>query len=118
VTVQSVVERLQTGDVTNVVQYGTERLPRPPYVVVRPERDPFRGRALRIIAHYLPDQQRFLEDYVFNKLPDLLSGYEGDTDEGVHFKVEATDEYTDIIAGNDDGTISMERVFLLPGRLF
>lgn len=116
--VQSVVERMQTGSVTNVVQFGTARIPRTPYAVVKPERDPFRGRSLRIIAHFAPDQQRFLEEYVFNTLPGLLSGFEGDTDEGVHFKVQATDEWTDITIGNDDGTISMERVFLLPGRLF
>jgi len=117
VTVQSVVEQVQTGQITNVVQYGTARLPAAPYIVIKPERT-WQGRMLRVIVHMKPDQQKWLEDYVFNKLPDLLSGYEGDTDEGVHFRVEMTQEWTDITDGNDDGTISMERLFLLPGLLF
>lgn len=116
--VQSVVEQVQTGQIKNVVQYGTAQLPAPPYVVVRPIRDPLRGRALYITAHMEPDQQKWLEDYIFNELSDLLSGHEGDTDEGVHFRVEMTQEWTDITDGNDDGTISMERMFLLPGLLF
>ncbi len=116
--VQSIVERLQTGQITNVVQFGTAKLPAPPYVVVRAMRDPLRGRSLYVTAHMEPDQQKWLEDYIFNQLSDLLLDYEGDTEEGVHFRVMMTQEWTDIIDGNDDGTISMERVFLLPGLLF
>jgi len=117
--VASVVERLQTGEISNVVQFGTSKLPAAPYVVVRPERETLgRGRMLVVIAHFEADQQKWLEDYVFNKLPDLLSDYQGVTAEGVHFRVFMTQEWTDITTGNDDGTISMERSFLIPGVLF
>jgi len=113
----AVVQRLQTGQVTNVVRYGTAQLPAPPYVVVRTEqRD--NGRALRFIAHFQPDQHKWLETYVLKELSDLLSDYHGVTDDGIHFRVIPTQEWSDIITGNDDGTISMERVFLLPGVLF
>jgi hypothetical protein len=116
---QTLITRLQTGTITNVVQFGTSVLPAPPYVVLKFERDPAgRGRALRVITHYEPDQQKWLEDYVFDQLSDLLLDYVGETDEGVNFRVHGTQEWTDIITGNDDGTISMERVFLLPGLLF
>jgi len=117
VIVQSVVERVQTGPIKNVVEYGTARIPASPYVVIKPEAT-WRGTMLRVITHMDPDQQKWLRNYVLNTLSDLLSGYEGDTDEGVHFKVEMTQEWTDTTDGNDDGTISMERLFLLPGLLF
>jgi len=117
--VASVVERLQTGAITRVVQYGTSVLPAAPYVVVRPQRDAIRGgRVLAVIPHFAADQQKFLEDYTFNKLSDLLVDFSGVTAEGVHFRVYGTQEWTDIITGNDDDTISMERLFLIPGVLF
>lgn len=117
--VASVVAHLKLGAVANVVQYGAKDLPDPPYVVVRPENSVIRpGRSLVVIAHFEPGQQSMLEDYVFNKLSDYLTDFEGVTAEGIRFHVYATQEWTDIITGNDDGTISMERVFLLPGMLF
>ena len=115
----SVVQRLQIGQITNVVPYGIAQLPAPPYVVVKTERDAVgRGRLLRVIVHFAADQRKWLEAYVFDELSDLLSDWHGETDDGVHFRVGATQEWTDVTSGNDDGTISMERVFLLPGLLF
>lgn len=115
--IPEVVKQLQTGTVKNVVRYGVAKLPAVPYVVVRSEARPT-GRALRCIAHYGPDQQQWLEQYVFDELSDLLSDFDGTTEDGVQFRVQQTQEWTDIITSNDDGTISMERVFLLPGLLF
>ncbi len=115
--IPEVVKQLQTGTVQNVVRYGAAKLPAPPYLVVRSEAQST-GRALRIIGHWLPDQQQWLEQYMFDELSDLLSDFVGKTEDGVQFRVQQTQEWTDIVTGNDDGTISMERVFLLPGLLF
>jgi len=113
--ITKIVEQLKTGTIKNVVPYGVEQLPAPPYVVVRPERDMLgRGRAYRIIVHMQPGQQIFLEDYVFNDLFDLLDNFTATSRNNNYNRLLTENDYTDIIISNDDGTISMERVFLLP----
>ncbi len=113
-----IVARLKTGSIPDVVAFGTSTLPAPPYVVVKPERDALgRGRVFRIIAHAEPDQQVFLQDYVFEELSTLLDGYTAETRLGNRNQVLSEQEWTDIIGNNDDGTISMERVFLVPSQI-
>jgi hypothetical protein len=113
-----IVARLKTGTIPDVVPFGTSTLPAPPYVVVKPERDALgRGRAFRIIAHADPDQQTFIQDYIFEELSDLLDGYTAETRLGNQNQVYSEDDFSDLIGNNDDGTISMERVFLVPSRI-
>lgn len=114
-----IVERLKTGAIKNVVPYGTASLPAPPYIVVRPEEDALgRGRLMRVFIHMSPGQQIFLEDYAFNTVPTLLDDYDADDRHGNYNEVLATPEYGDIVTNNDDGTISMERRFLVPQVMF
>lgn len=114
----AVITKLKTGSISNVVPYGSAR-PAPPYVVVRPEQDPLnRGRVFRIIAHYNPGQQAWLEDYIFNEVKNLLDNYTAETRHENDNQLLTEDEYNDIIVDNDDGTISMERRFLMPSRNF
>lgn len=113
-----IVARLKTGSIPNVVPFGTSTLPAPPYVVVKPERDTLgRGRAFRVIPHVGPDHQVFLEQYLFEELSTLLDGYKADSRLGNYNQVLSEDDWTDLIGNNDDGTISMERVFLTPSRI-
>jgi hypothetical protein len=114
-----IVDRLKEGRIKNVVPYGEDQLPKPPYIVVRPERDPLnRGRKFRIIVHMKPGQNIFLEDFVYKDLSDLLDNF-GAYDRHGNYNILLTEnDYTDIIIANDDKTISMERVFLLPSRIF
>lgn len=115
---KAIIDKLKTGSISNVVQYGSAR-PAPPYIVVRPERDPLdRGRVYRIIVHYSPGQQAWLEDYIFNEVLTLLDDYSAETRHGNDNRLWTETEYTDIIVDNDDGTISMERRFLMPSRTF
>lgn len=114
-----VIAKLKTGKYPRVVAYGVEQLPEPPYVVVKPERDPVgRGRVFRIIAHFMPGQHIFLENYVRNDLDELLSDFMTTTRYGNHNTLLIENDYTDIIVDNDDKTISMERVFLMPSMIF
>jgi hypothetical protein len=115
--ITKIVERLKTGTYKNVVQFGVEKLPSAPYVVVKYEREAL-GALYRVIAHFKPGQNTFLEDYVTDELMTLLDEYESTTRHGNFQKVYATDEMSGIITDNDDGTIAMERVFLAPGILF
>lgn len=114
----AVIEKLKEGSIKNVVLYGSAR-PAPPYVVVRPERDPLdRGRVYRVIAHYNPGQQAWLEDYILGEVITLLDDLAGESRHGNDNLLFTEADYTDIIVDNDDGTISMERRFLMPSRVF
>jgi hypothetical protein len=117
--IDKIVAQLKTGDIKNVIPYGTATGNNKPYIVVRPERDAVgRGTVYRIIVHMDPGQQIFLEDYLKDDVSDLLDGFGSETRHGNYNKLETLDEYNDIIVNNDDGTISMERSFLLPSKLF
>jgi hypothetical protein len=111
--ITAVVAKLKTGSVTNVVPLGVSQLPSPPYVVVKPEQTTA-GRRFRIIGHFLPGQQTFLEDYIRNEVPALLDGAVLTSRHGNENRLELLEEYGDLTVGNDDKTISMERCFLLP----
>jgi len=115
---KAIIIKLKTGTIKHIIQYGSKRPP-PPYVVVKPERDILgRGRAFRIIAHYEPGQQAWLEDYVRSELMTLLDGFAAESRHGNDNLLFTESDYTDIIVDNDDGTISMERRFLMPSRTF
>ena len=114
----AVIAKLKTGSISAVVPYGTER-PGPPYVVVRPEADSVgRGRLFRIIAHFQQGQQAWLEDYIFQELPGLLSDYQLVTRAGNDNITYLEQDYVDIVVDNDDDTISMEGRYLMPSRIF
>ena len=117
--ITKIVAQLKTGSVTNVVPFGMGAMPAPPYTVVKLERDPTgAGTLYRIIAHYNPGQITFLEDYIQNEVPDLLDDFATTTRHGNYQKMELMDEWGGIITDNDDKTISMEKIFLVPGKMF
>jgi len=117
--IDKIVAKLKTGTIKNVVPFGHGATPQPPYIVVKPERDSLdRGRVYRIIVHMLPGQNIFLEDYVMKDISDLLDNFGSTTRHGNYNVLETLQEYYDIITNNDDKTISMERSFLLPSKLF
>lgn len=112
----AIITQLKTGSISNVIIYGSER-PAPPYVVVRPEANE-RGRLFRIFVHYSPGGQAWLEDYCFNEVVILLDNFTAVTRHGNDNQLLIQQDYQDIIVNNDDGTISMERRFLMPSRTF
>lgn len=117
--ITKIVAKLKTGRIEAVVPFGTSPLPDPPYVVVKPERDPVgRGRIFRIIAHFLPGQIIDLEDYIFSDVSVLLDDFQALSRHNNRNILLTENDYTDIINNNDDGTISMERIFLMPSRIF
>lgn len=117
--IDKIVAQLKTGIIKNVVAYGHDSGVQAPYIVVRPERAPLGGgRIYRIIVHMLPGQQIFLEDYIMKDVSDLLDSFGSTTRHGNYNVLETLQEYIDIVTNNDDGTISMERSFLMPSKLF
>jgi hypothetical protein len=111
--ITAVVAMLKTGTVKNVVPFGS-KTPAPPYAVVKGEYEGGFGRRFRIIAHMAVGQQTFLEDYIRSEVATLLDGATLTSRHGNVNKLELEEEFGDIVASNDDGTISMERCFLLP----
>jgi hypothetical protein len=119
-----IIERLQTGSITNVFAFGFFQNVSSPYVCLKPEIYPS-GRGLRVITHYdlgntveeNNANRCALENYIFNELSMLLKDYEYTDANGNYVEVKDAGEYTDIVADNDDSTISMERLFYLPLRL-
>jgi hypothetical protein len=111
--ITKIIERLKTSAIKNVVPYGSNSRPAPPYIVVRPEYNNS-GRLFRIFVHMMPGQQIFLEDYAFGTIPALLDNYAADDRHGNYNHLLPQPDFTDIIANNDDGTISMERRYLVP----
>lgn len=116
--ITKIVEQLKTGTIKNVIAFGELKLPTAPYIVVKYEQDiAGRGWVYRVIAHFKPGQQTFLEDYVVNNIMILLDKFGATTRHGNYQKLYATNELSGIIADNDDNTIAMERVFLAPGYI-
>lgn len=109
-----IVEKLKTLSITNVVPFGVKSLPSAPYTVVKQEKDTAgRGIVFRIIAHFLPGQNIFLQDYLLGEVLPALNKFSaidrnGNTN---HLK---SDDWNDIVINNDDGTISMEITFIMP----
>ena len=111
-----IVERLKTGSVKNVVQFGIATMPAAPYVVVKPEASG-NGRNFLVIAHFKAGQNILLENYIFNEVSTLLKNFVTTDRHGNNVRIKDAEKYTDIVVENDDSTISMERVFYVPSRL-
>ena len=86
-----------------VVEIGAASIPEPPYLVIRQE-----GGNYRFTAHMEPGQQSYLRELVRK---DLFNAVANQRINGLRLGTELTDVPGLIIASNDDGTISQERLF-------
>lgn len=111
--------KLLTGSIKNVSVFGASNLPSSPYVVIIQRKDPLgRGIIFTINAHYPPDYQIQLEDYVRNELVLLLDEFTATTRNGNYKVLEILEDETQVRPViNDDGTISMSRSFLSPSQI-
>lgn len=117
--ITAIVTKLKTGKVKTVIRYGQDMGASIPYVVIRIEKDPLeRGQIIRIIGHYAPGQDLFLDDYMDNDVIELLDGFSGVDRFGNKNILRVLNDYTGIVIDNDDGTISKERRFLMPSLTF
>ena len=95
------------------VKFGDGAPPAPPYVVVKQESGNMQCR-YRIIAHFAKGQQTYLEDYLRISVGNALD-YKKLTDRyGCINVLEPTPEISGTNAISDDGTISMDRVYVMP----
>jgi hypothetical protein len=121
--ITKIIEALNTGfPQVPAISFGDEIPPTAPYVVVKQEPDTLgRGTAYRVIAHYRPGQQTFLEDYIKITVTNILKGFTAVDRNGNNHRLEVADNRQlpgPIEIENDDNTISLEKVYLQPGRMF
>lgn len=111
-----VVELNTKFPAVKAVRFGDKPLPAPPYCVVKQESDGAgRGTAFRIIAHFKPGQQIFLQDYIRGTVITTLRGYQATNRHGNINKLNYDGQPpVDITTSNDDESISMEALFWMP----
>jgi hypothetical protein len=117
--ITAIINRIKTGSIREVVLFGdSAHVPAPPYVVVKTETGPIQNRYIRLIVHRNSGEQDLLEDYVFHELTILLGKQVWLTDRnGGRFRLLNGEIWSEPILGNDDETIVMERLFILPYRI-
>ena len=121
--INSLIEKLQTGSIKTVLLFGdTDKFPKPPYVVVKPETGVGEGtRQFRIIVHHQIGKGDILSDYIFKELTELLIYNEGNggkvfiSDAGKFWRLQSAG-YNDVMMDTSENTIFMERIFVMPFR--
>lgn len=110
-----IVAKLKTGSVSNVVPFGSEGGLTPPYTVVKQENGLMPGWLyFRIIAHFIPAQICQCDDYIRNEVHTLLNNFISESRHGnLNQLLAEENNRTPVI--NDDGTLSMESLYGMPG---
>ena len=94
-----------------VVEFGEAEKPAPPYVVVKQEPD-IRGTAFRVNTHFQPGQQIALRAFVRGTIGNALDDFKATDSDGNYNTLNADEGLPSaIFAGNDDQTISSERLY-------
>jgi len=122
--ITKIIERITAYSISvskpvSVVEFGAASLPAAPYVVVRQERDQGgAGTAFRITSHFQPGDQAILRAYVRETLADALDDFAATNTNGNYNELSQDwDSFYTIVTGNDDNTISLERLYYMGDRL-
>lgn len=115
-----IVAQLKTGPWKRVVPFGS-KVPEAPYLVVReePNTATTNGRTrYRITGHHKPEYYMDLRSYMRSTIYDLLNEKELTGSDNRRIVVsEERGSLTECTAQSDDGSISIERAFLVPDIL-
>lgn len=105
--------------VSNIVNYGdaTSSPPSVPYLVIKGEKSPTGGRSIRFILHENVGKQDELIDEL-REVCRMVSNRQFTTHSGAINRLGSLVDYTDVTPVSDDGTISMEALFLMPTTTF
>ena len=98
------------------VRYGDGELPSQPYGVIKGEKL-VNGRGIRVIIHRNIGCVNELEDDL-HAVIDMLSDKSFVSRHGNNNRLSRLIDYTDVTAVSDDGTLSMEALFLMPTQTF
>ena len=102
-----------------VVEFGTGKPPSVPYVVVREEQN-INGTGIRINAHFAPGQQSFLKAYMRTTIGNALNDFKATDSNGNYNRLQSdiNTVLSRIVTNNDDGTISLDRLYFMGDILF
>jgi hypothetical protein len=121
--IEQVVKKLKTGAIKTVVPFdslfgsdGNPVYPAAPYIVVKTEKG-VGGRNFRIIVHFPLGARSQLENAMRATIK-LLKGFGATSRNGAYNRLEGPIDYTDVDVVNDDKTISMEALYLMPTKTF
>lgn len=120
--INKIIDALNTEQpAVKAVQYGQDIKNNSAYCVVKQENEAAgRGTAFRIIAHFPPGTMDDLNDYIRETVSNALDGFIAASRHGNYNRLyyEESGQMPELILHNDDGTISMERVYYMPDKLF
>ena len=115
--ITAIINQLKTGSIQNVFPRGQNKTnPPPPYVVVwtgEPIQQDNTENGLNqyfVNAHFVKGANNQLNDYIENEVYALLDKQILTTRDGRKVKIMVTSQIGRIVEGNDDGTISKERL--------
>ena len=114
--ITKIIDRITTyaasvSQPVTVVEFGEAEKPAPPYVVVKQEPD-IRGTAFRVNVHMQPGQQIALRSFVRATIGKALDDFKATDSDGNYNTLNADGGLPSAIyAGNDDNTISSERLY-------
>ena len=119
----AIIDQLKTGSISTVLPRGAITTnPQPPYVIVwGPELigqpgDEDRGKNQYFISvHYARGYINQLNDYIYNEIVSLLNEQRLTTRDLRKATLKISGAPSNLIEGNDDNTISKERVFITAG---
>lgn len=124
--IERIVEQINSysasiGKPVTAVEFGGASLPSPPYVVVKQESDiGGAGTAFRIICHFSPGQQSALRQFARVEISRALDDFAATSDSGMYNYLKSDPDTLPgpIYTGNDDNTISLERLYFMGDRLY
>ena len=110
---------LSVGKPVACVEFGEANLPAPPYVVVREEQN-INGTGIRINAHFAPGQQKYLKAFMRTTIGEALNDFGATNSDGNYNRLSSdiTQVLGSIVTNNDDGTISLDRLYTMGDILY
>lgn len=109
---------ISVGKPIAVVEFGEKILPAPPYVVVKQE-EGVNGTDFRIISHFQPGQQKYLRAFNRTTIGLALDDFKATSDSSVYNMLYSNAlGVGGTVVTNSDGSISLERVYNMPDRLY
>ena len=120
---KAIITQLKTGTISEVIPKGSTKTNlQPPYIIVwgpllipQPG-DEDRGKNQYMISvHLSRGYINQLDDYVYTELVELLANQTLTTRDGRRAILKISGAPSNLIEGNDDNTISKERVFITAG---
>lgn len=121
--ITAIINKLKTGTISNVYPRGcgVENPPAPyvivwgPELIVQPGEDNRGKNQYFVSVHFSRGFINQLDDYIYNEVVDLLNNFRCVMRDLRKATLKISGAPSNLIEGNDDNTISKERIFITAG---